>query len=147
MRRGVVGRAVSGFSKARNFFIFRVKLVPEDKDTQIPRNIRKILEHLHFHQYQCEGWQITDDEDLCFAEGLEGCWEDFRAKKLYKMNRNEKRDKKNTSCKIYSTMVPKSISAVPSFCRALSLQHERKHWTPSRMQCCNYKHKRVISIR
>ena len=98
MTRRVVGRVVSGVSKDRSAFIFRVKLVPEDKDSQIPRNIRKILEHLHLHQYQCEGRQITDDEELCFTEGLESFLRGFLVpKKLYKMNRNEKRDKKNTS--------------------------------------------------
>jgi len=54
MTRRVVGRAVSGVSKDRSAFIFRVKLLPEDKDNQIPRNFRKILENLHFHQYHCE---------------------------------------------------------------------------------------------
>jgi hypothetical protein len=71
MTRCVVGRVVSGFSKDRSGFIFRGKLVPEDKDTHIPRNIREILQHLHFHQYHCEGRQITDDKKLCFTEGLE----------------------------------------------------------------------------
>jgi len=72
MKRRVVGRAVSGVSKDRSAFNFRAKFVPEDKDTQIPENIRKILEHLHFLQYHCEGRQITDDEELRFTEDLQG---------------------------------------------------------------------------
>jgi hypothetical protein len=72
MMRCVVGTVVSDVSKDRIAFIFRVKLVTEDKYTQIPRNIRKILEHLRFHQYHYEGRHITDDKELCFTEGLEG---------------------------------------------------------------------------
>ena len=41
-----------------------------------------MLEHLHFHQYHCEGRQITDDKELRFTEGLEIFWEDFSAEKI-----------------------------------------------------------------
>ena len=59
MTRRLVERVVA---KDHSVFIFRVQLVPDDTDTHIPRNIRKIPEHLHFHQYHCEGRQITDDK-------------------------------------------------------------------------------------
>jgi hypothetical protein len=114
MLRRAVGWVTPSVSKYGSAFIFRVKLDPEDEDLNTPRNNSNTLEHLHFHQYRCEGRHINDKNELRFVEPLQGHWEEFRdsevQKKSQKMNKNEQRGKKkNSPYNIYSKMTPKSV--------------------------------------